>query len=218
MRIGFHFLHPLTFHCYISIILQYRIKQLVIQFFRQCGFFSMQGIQQKFHLQFHTIIVGERQHHIGKTKAVCLTHPTDTANHSYISIGYKINLLTTLRPKIVILRHHQQVTAVQFILPKQNRIPDSLIINIRPFIGTADHNRFVHTCLTVTIIDYLNQLTTRNHPDIRKPFHTDRRQSEKIFLGYVAAQFCRIPKNPRIMHLTDHLSELRLIYFHAIPA
>ena len=49
--------------------------------------------------------------------------------------------LTALRPKIVILRHHQQVTAVQFILPKQNRIPDSLIINIRPFIGTADHNR-----------------------------------------------------------------------------
>ena len=25
---------------------------------------GMQGIQQKFHLQFHTRIVGERQHHI----------------------------------------------------------------------------------------------------------------------------------------------------------
>ena len=176
----------------------------------------MKRVQQECHFQFQVIIIRETEQDICKTETIHFPLLPDTSNHGYIPIGYEINFLTTFRPEVVVLGYHQQITRFQFFLPIKNHVADTFIIDIRPFIGAAYHYRVVHSYPIITIRYRLNKLIAWYHLNIREIFYLYGRKSKEILFRDKTAKFRRIPKNTRIMQLTNHLRQHTFVHFQAI--
>ena len=74
----------------------------------------------------------------------------DTLHHSSVAIGEEGNFLRPLRPEIVILHNHQQVTAAELLVTVEHHIADALVIDVRPFVTTRDDDGLVHPRMVVT--------------------------------------------------------------------
>ena len=216
MRVSLHLFHPFTLYADIGIIFHYGIKKFIIHFFRQRWCFGMERIEQEFHFQFHIIIIRKTEKNIRKAETIHFSLPTNSTNHRDIAISNEIYFFATFRPKIIIFSYHQQIARFQFFFPIKNRIPYTFIIDIGPFVRATYHNRFIHSHPIVTIGDSFYQFIPWDDLDIGKSFYLDRRKRKEILFGNVSPKFCCIPKNTRVLQLTNYFGQQTFINLQTI--
>ena len=134
----------------VRIILHHRIKQLFLLLVCQGRSLGGQRVQTDGSRQLVVVIVGQCHRHLRKAEAIEFVNIPDTLHHSSVAIGEEGNFLRPLRPEIVILHNHQQVTAAELLVTVEHHIADALVIDVRPFVTTRDDDGLVHPRMVVT--------------------------------------------------------------------
>ena len=125
---------------------------------------AVQRIQQ--HLAFHFLasIVGESQRGIGKMQPVPLLIVADTDQLGNIAVGNVVRSLQVV--PIVILHHHQTVSAAQFLLPVQHLGADAGIVPNGALVGAAEHRHLIGSVLVIGLGKRLQELSPADTLDI----------------------------------------------------
>ena len=105
----------------------------------------------------------------------------------------EIHFFTFFCPVVIILCYHQQVARVQFIFPPKNLRAYTIIIDIRPLIGTAYDNGFIHSVTVVTSTQRIYQFIARNYLYISEPRYLYLWQTLAGIFSYKLAQPGSIP-------------------------
>ena len=176
----------------------------------------MQRIEQHVHFQFKVVIVRKDQRHVRKAETIQLPRTAHAAHYGSLTVGNEVHLLLFFRPEVVIFRHHQQITGVQFILTPENLRTDALVVDVRPLVGTAHHDGFIQPVMVVARAQRFYQLITGQNFNIGKPRNLYFWQAVTIVFRYQLPQAGGIPQDTRLLLLTHYLRQVHLHHFQPV--
>ena len=109
---------------------------------------------------------------------------------------------------VVVLDDHQQIAALDLLLGAQHVTANTVVVAVRPFVGTGDDDGFVASVTVVAILQLLHELTAFDRLDIGK-IHSKTRYFTDTVLQHAAYQGS-IEQNPQFGLLTHHFIQRRV--------
>lgn len=110
---------------------------------------------------------------------------------------------------VVVLDDHQQIAALDLLLGAQHVTANTVVVAVRPFVGTGDDDGFVASVTVVAILQLFHEITAFNCFYIGI-IHLEPRHLADAVLQHAAYQG-GVEQNPRFGLLTHHFIQRRVI-------
>ena len=210
VRILTNFFESLELALDVEIILFHLAKEPVALLTGQRRGLRGNGIEQDLALQLGVVVVRERKHGRSEAEAVKILETPQAAQFGYIAVGQKIHrtIFGALRKMVVVLDDHQQIAALDLLLGAQHVTANTVVVAVRPFVGTGDDDGFVASVTVIAILQLLHELTAFYHLDIRE-IHPESRYFADAVLQHAAYQG-GVEQNTRFGLLAHHFIQRRV--------
>ena len=148
-------------------------------------------------------------------KAVPFLELGDLLKLCYVSVGYVVHLLDVIHKLVAVLDYHKLVVTHQSFFLELDCGTYAQIVFDGPFVGTAEHDRFIFTVFGIGIGDLLDQLSSAYSLNIieRSCFQSQiayiHNSRTALQLGYHLPYARGVVQNARLALLTDNSSKFR---------
>ena len=212
VRILTNFFEALELALDVEIILFHLAKEPVALLTGQRRGLRGNGIEQDLALQLGVVVVRERKHGRSEAEAVKILETPQATQFGYIAVGQEIHraIFGAFRKMVVVLDDHQQIAALDLLLGAQHVTANTVVVAVRPFVGTGDDDGFVASVTVVAILQLFHEITAFNCFYIGI-IHLEPRHLADAVLQHAAYQG-GVEQNPRFGLLTHHFIQRRVNY------
>ena len=124
--------------------------------------------------------------------------------------------LFSVSPEVVILRHHDEVSAGELFLKVKDAAPNTIIKYVGPLVAARHDYRAVGAVLAIAVLEGFDEFVAREHPDIGEALAPELGELEHFTFLDEAAEHRGVPEDARLLELAHHFRQAALRHLHAV--